>query len=628
MSPFWLHSPLTPAPSAPDPVQAPDPLKLAGITEQVLNLPLALRLDSQSVFRARRGAVYGTCDNYRELNNQWELAVARLITLGMESLSYPPRHSARMARTDHNGDPLTYQDALAQDPVQWPAAIRDELSSHRDNGTWIVELTSQMPLGCKPIPGKWVFKRKLGPVGTRYKARLVVKGFLQRFGIDFMETYAPTASLAAFRLLIALAAFYGWSLRNLDIITAFLNGNIDSDVWMTVPDGMDLDPVKYVLRLRKSLYGLKQAPRIWWNKMTSFLKEAGFYQCDVEPSVFTRMQDGFFIILLLFVDDILLTGDQEGIEAFVRECHEAFKTRDLGLPKLFLGIHVEHKDDCIILHQKSYTKRLLERFNAPANPVGTPLDTKQQLVEAPEEEHLPESEAEEYRAAVGALIYLMICTRVDLAFSLSRLSKFVNKPGIKHAAALKRLLRYLAGTQNLGIIFKRTSRPYFLIPNPILYGYSDSDFAADLNNRRSTSGFVFFLNGGPISWKSKQQPLVTGSTHDAEYVGLAIASKESTWLRKLILAILPQYAEHEMPSNTIHCDNQGAIATANQPSHSPSNRSKHIDIRFHIIREAIANGLIRLEYTRTTEMTADILTKALPKDLHQRHLEGLGIRVV
>ncbi|EED17243.1 hypothetical protein TSTA_022970, partial [Talaromyces stipitatus ATCC 10500] len=261
-------------------------------------------------------------------------------------------------------------------------------------------------------------------------------------------------------------------------------------------------PKKYVLKLRRSLYGLKQAPRIWWDRMTSFLLKAGFYQCDAEPAIFICSLDNKFLILLLFVDDILLT---------------------------------------VILHQKAYIQRILERFNAPTNPVATPLDPKHPLIEATNAESLNETDALEYRAAVGELIYLMICTRPDLAFALSRLSKFMQKPGIKHAAALKRVLR------------------------------------------------------------------------------LATASYEVIWLRKLILAILPQYAEHTMPSNTIHCDNQGAIAIANQPSHSPSTRSKHIDIRFHVIREAIANGLIRLEYIRTTEITADILTKALPKELHEYH---------
>ena len=457
--------------------------------------------------------------------------------------------------------------------------------------------------------------------GTRYKERLVIRGFLQRYGIDFMETYAPTASLAAFRLLVAISVFNGWSLRNLDIITAFLNGDVDAELYMGIPEGMDLDPKKFVLKLRRSLYGLKQAPRIWWERMRKFLLQSGFHCCDAEPGIFIRNSDSKFVILLLFVDDILLTGTDEGIEDFVKECSREFKTRDLGTPKLFLGIHIERHKDKLVLHQRSYTKRILERFNAPGNPVATPLDPKQPLVEASDTDLLNEENASEYRATVGALMYLMLCTRPDLAFTISRLSKFSSRPGTKHAIAVKRVLRYLVGTQDLGISF--------IIPdlsvNPKLYGYSDSDFAADLNNRRSTSGFVFLLNGGPISWKSKQQSLVTSSTHDAEYVGLANASYEITWLRKVMLAILPDYTESKMPANTLYCDNQGAIATASQPTWVVSGRSKHIDVRFHIIRDATANGLIRLEYIRSTDMTADILTKALPKELHLRHIKGLGM---
>jgi hypothetical protein len=430
-------------------------------------------------------------------------------------------------------------------------------------------------------------------------------------------------AIAAFRLLVAIAVHNGWSLRNLDIITAFLNGSIDSEVYMGIPEGMDLDPTRYILKLRRSLYGLKQAPRIWWDRMTSFLLKAGFYQCDAEPTIFIRSHGNKFMILLLFVDDLLLTDDQEAIEKFVQECCNEFNTRDMGTPRLFLGIHIDHQDGKVKLHQKTYIKRILERFHAPSNPVATPLDPKHPLVEATDADRLSEADSSQYRAAVGALIYLMICTRPDLAFALSRLSKFVQKPGIKHAAALKRLFRYLAGTQNLGIVFSKPSST-----EPILHGYSDSDFAADLNNRRSTSGFIFLLSSGPISWKSKQQSLMTSSTHDAEYVGLATASYEVIWLRKLILVVLPKYAEHSMPSNTIHCDNQDAIATANRPSNSPSARSKHIDICFHVIREAIANGLIRLEYVRTADMTADILTKALPKELHQRHVKGMGMETI
>ena len=609
MSPFWMQA----SPPAADqiPSQSSPSPQLQALTMSV----------SQPVYNARGNIVFGTCANIHKLDSTKELVEAAAIAQGMESLSCPPRQS-KDVRTDHNGDPLSYTDALKQDPINWPPAIQEELKSHEENGTWVIQETSQMPHGCKPIPGKWVFKHKALPDGgTRFKARLVIRGFLQRYGIDFMETFAPTASLAAFRLLVAISVFNGWSLRNLDIITAFLNGDVDTEIYMGVPEGMDLDPKKFVLKLRRSLYGLKQAPRIWWERMRNFLLKSGFHCCQAEPAIFVRNDNNGFVILLLFVDDILLTGTDQGIEAFVKECSREFKTRDLGTPKLFLGIQIERNKGKVVIHQRNYIRRLLERFNAPETPVATPLDPKQPLVEAPEMELLNEENALHYRAAVGALMYLMICTRPDLAFTLSRLSKFSSRPGTMHAAAVKRVLRYLVGTEDLGISY--------IIPDPsaspLLYGYSDSDFAADLNNRRSTSGFVFLLNGGPISWKSKQQSLITSSTHDAEYVGLANASYEIAWLRKIMLAILPDYTEFKMPANTLYCDNQGAIATTGQPTYAVSGRSKHIDIRFHIIRDAAANGLVRLEYVRTSEMTADILTKALPKEPHLRHVKGLGM---
>ncbi|EED22593.1 conserved hypothetical protein [Talaromyces stipitatus ATCC 10500] len=267
MNPFWLQQSQPPAdPVNPeDPAKPVDPMELADVAQRALDSPqsLALRMDSQPIYNPRGSVVFGTYVKIHEHDTTRELVEAALIVQGMESLSCPPWQTAERIQTDHNGDPLSYSDALLQDPIRWPPVVQEELKSHEENGTWIVQEISQMPKGCKPIPGKWVFKRKPSPdEGIRYKARLVIKGFLQRFGVDFMETYAPTASLAAFRLLVAIAVHNGWSLRNLDIITAFLNGNIDSEVYMGIPEGIDLDPKKYVLKLRRSLYGLKQAPRI------------------------------------------------------------------------------------------------------------------------------------------------------------------------------------------------------------------------------------------------------------------------------------------------------------------------------------------------------------------------------
>jgi hypothetical protein len=192
MNPFWLRPPAVPV--NPDDLAKPADLMVPA-DESDVPPSLALLTDSQTVYN-RRGVVFGTCAIIHEYDTTRELVEAALIVQGMESLSYPPRQAAeRKIQTDHNGDPLSYSDALLQDPIRWPPAVQEELKSHEGNGTWIVQEISQMPNGCKPIPGKWVFKRKLSPDGsTRYKARLVIKGFLQRFGIDFMETYAPTAS--------------------------------------------------------------------------------------------------------------------------------------------------------------------------------------------------------------------------------------------------------------------------------------------------------------------------------------------------------------------------------------------------------------------------------------------------
>jgi hypothetical protein len=236
--------------------------------------------------------------------------------------------------------------------------------------------------------------------------------------------------------------------------------------------------------------------------MNSFLVRIRFYHYNSEPAIYTRNHNGKFIILLLFVDNILLTGNSDnGIKEFIKEYFKEFKCRDLYYPKLFLGIHIKQCNDKVILYQRAYIKQILECFNAPMNPTSIPMDLKQPLVEALESELLNKEDTAEYQAVVGALIYLIIYTCLNIAFLIFYLSKFVAKPGIKHAVVLKHLFYYLRGTVDIRISFSvpnSLSNPY-----PQLIRYSDSDFAADLNNRCSTSGFIFLLNGGPILWKSK-----------------------------------------------------------------------------------------------------------------------------
>lgn len=535
----------------------------------------------------------------------------------------------RATKYDENGDPVTLQTAQNVNWDQWRNAMKAEWAAHQKNGTFRVVMRSDLPPNGSIISSKWVWKRKtLGNGSHRFKARLVIRGFMQQAGIDYDSTYAPTTSMTSLRVLLAVAVYHGWAIWNIDFVTAFLNGLVEEDIYMEYAEGLEeidpsLPPSKNaVLKLIKALYGLKQSPRIWWKVINYFLITLGFHCCiDCDVNLYTMHSNGRFVAILLFVDDLLLVGDLDLIKDVIKALNHEFELHDLGEPDLFLGIQLRRHKDGLFLHQEWYIQKLLERFDmTSASPVKTPLPKNTVLAEDPDEFLLDPETATLYRAIVGALMFLMICTRPDIAFALSRLSKFSAKPGKSHLAAAKYTLRYIKGTRTYGILY---TRPSLVLQKFPLDGFSDSAFADDIGNRRSTSAFIFVLNGAAVAWKSKQQTLVTRSTHDAEYVGLANASYEISWLRRLVASLLPNI---EGPTS-LYGDNQSAISTAYSTIDSVSSpRSKHIDIRFHIIREAIHRGDIRLTYVRTDSMVADALTKALPWPEHHRHMNAMGLR--
>jgi Reverse transcriptase (RNA-dependent DNA polymerase)/Integrase core domain len=589
-------------------------------------------------------------------------------------------------RVDINGDPLDFRSAMKQNHTNWYPAVVSEIDAQIKNGSF--EITFLPPektaIGCR-----WVFKKKTevtpvvrgekknvrvvdrtrsdpsatsdkkhddkipterclellpretgvkardskaGAVYTRYKARLVAKGYEQRYGLDFWATFSPTPRITTFRMLIALAAFFKWDIHQLDVTTAFLNADLDAEVYMEVPDGMetmvkeflksnnlkqeDLGNRKVVLRLRKSLYGLKQSPHEWNKDIDGKLKKLGFRQSEADSNLYiSTFKNGCF--LLLYVDDILLVGPSDGIRNVKSMIMSLYDMKDLGQATLFLGVEIERMPDGRIkLSQSRYIDRMLERFNMTScNGIQLPLKDD---LHASDQDPLTSEEQKDYQSLVGALNWAAVVTRPDISYTLSRLSKFLSKPAKSHKEAAKRTLRYLAGTKNYGLI-------YGINPaDAELFGYTDSNFAADTENRRSTSGFLFMLNGACIHWQSKQQSLVARSTHEAEYVGMATASYEISYLRKL-LADISHTPIHDLEPTLLYGDNMGAIATATNIDGDKTARSRHIDIRYHITREALANGTLRLEYIRTTEMTADILTKALPVEVHRRHTANMGL---
>ena len=558
-------------------------------------------------------------------------------------------------RVDVNGDPL---DFMRQNYTDWNPAVKAEIKSQVQNGTFDITFLppEKTAIGCR-----WVFKRKeeIVPVEEdqdqnqadgsrrrqernmetkiriRHKARLVAKGYEQEHGVDFWATFSPTPRITTLRILIALTAYFGWDIHQLDVETAFLNADLDTEVYMKIPQGMeelihkwlqsqglnpngDLGGRKPVLRLRKSLYGLKQSPREWNKDIDSKLKELGFRQCDADPNLYIpTFENGCF--LLLYVDDILLVGTPDSIVNVKNMIKPLYKMKDCGLATLFLGIRIERlPDGRIKLSQTHYIEKLLERFGMKyCNPTHLPM--KRELRKSDNNnDDLHPNEITEYQALVGGLNWVAIITRPDISYTLSRLAKFMSKPSKIHLEAAKQALRFLAGTKDIGLIFG--TKP----PEARLIGYTDSNFAADEDNRRSTSGFLFKLNGACVHWQSKQQSLIARSTHEAEYVAMAAASYEVSYLRKLF-ANLTATPLTDLEPTLLYGDNMGAIATATNPDGDKTPRTRHIDIRYHITREALANGTLRLKYVRTTDMTADILTKVLPIQTYRHHMKNMGL---
>jgi len=393
---------------------------------------------------------------------------------------------------------------------------------------------------------------------------------------------------------------------------------------MELPQGHDWllseNSGRYI-KLYKALYGLKQAPREWYTDIDAYLRSQGFVRSENNTNLYTR--NGY--ILVLYVDDVLITGPhQSGIDEVKKLLHDHYKMSDLGLAKQFLGMQIEQLNNGIKIHQSRYIATMLERFGmANAHATTTPLPPSPALSAKNDDDDLLDSaEKSVYMSIVGSLMYAMVCTRPDLAFTMSRLSKFMANPKAHHMTAARHALRYLRGTSNAYIHYNRATST-----QAIVEGFSDSDFASDVDTRRSTSGYAFLYNDSAISWRSKQQDMVTLSTMEAEYVGMTEAAREMIWLQRLLQDL--HSGDNTYTFLTLYGDNQSAIAFTENARHHT--RNKHIGLRYHFIRELVtpsspeSTPLIQLQYKPTADMTADILTKSLSRDLHQRHSLALGM---
>ena len=477
-------------------------------------------------------------------------------------------------------------------------------------------------IGCK-----WVYRTKTLPDGSlKAKARLVIKGYEQ---VVYGETFAPVARLTSLRMLTALAAKNGYHADHMEVIGAFLNPGIDEPEYMCLPEGIEWldsaaveknkgDNSVVVCLLLKALYGLKQAPLLWYKEIDAYLKSIGFLHSSFDPNLYTS---SFEVFLLLYVDDILLVSRLPSeIQRVKGLLSTKYKMTDLGRASSFLSIQIGQGPYSISLSQSRCIDRILRRFQMEnCNLVQTPFDPGPQ----PQDHKDPISTEDQktYQSIVGSLMYLAIATRPDLGFTIGYLSKYNLSATYRQLQTAKRTLRYLKATIDMRLVYIRDEAVPSYLGNT-LTGYSDAHFAGDTQDRKSTGGYVFLVAGGAVSWRSEKQPMVVLSTTESEYIACSETRREAIWLRGLYSELS---CTKQLPPTPINVDNQSAIYLSNRPPFHE--RTKHIDLKCCFTREALHNQEITISHCPTEEMTADILTKALPRVLHWRHVRAMGLRL-
>uniref|UniRef100_A0A2N9GPK3 Integrase catalytic domain-containing protein n=1 Tax=Fagus sylvatica TaxID=28930 RepID=A0A2N9GPK3_FAGSY len=486
-------------------------------------------------------------------------------------------------------EPQSFKEAMSMPEAPlWKEAVNSEIESILQNHTW--ELVD-LPPGCKPLGYKWIFKRKMKADGSidKYKARLVVKGYKQKEGVDYFDTYSPVTRITSIRMLIAIAALYNLEIHQMDVKTAFLNGELDEEIYMEQPEGFIVPgKEKKVCRLVKSLYGLKQAPKQWHEKFDNAMMSNGFRINECDKCVYIKNTTSGYVIVCLYVDDMLIMD-------------------------VILGIKITRTSDGLVLSQSHYIKKVLEKFGRyDDSPVKTPIDVNL---------HLTKNKGNgisqlEYSQIIGSLMYIMNCTRPDIAYSVSKLSRYTSNPGEDHWKAIVRVLRYLKYTLNYGVHYTRYPA--------VLEGYSDANWISDTNDTKSTSGYVFTLGGAAVSWKSSKQTCIARSTIESEFIALDKAGEEAEWLRHF-LEDMPMWTK-PVPPICIHCDSQSAIGRAQ--SYMYNGKSRHIRRRHNTVRQLLSNGIISIDYIKSKDNIADPLTKGLSGERVNCSSRGMGLKPI
>lgn len=529
--------------------------------------------------------------------------------------------------------PSSYREAMAsRDSQKWRAAAQAEFDGCLAQDTWVLTKRSDLPNNTNIIPVKWVFKIKTDENGviTKYKARITPKGFKQRHGIDYFEVFASTGKYKTLRVALSIAARRNMELRQLDVPQAFTQAALEEDVYMEMPEGFEI--ASMVCHLKKSLYGLKQSPRNWWLLVSAFITTSmGFRATVSDPCLFQKVsRTGQLILLFLFVDDMQVAFDKAD-ETEWSESHallkERFNITDLGESKFMLGMRItrDRHARTIKLDQELYITKALEKFGldrcktAPTPGVQTSsrsasVDGKSPLrVREGGESSQQPIDVKLYQEKVGTLLYAAISTRPDIAYAVNKLAQHMQAPTVADGKSCDRVFRYLAGTKTLGLMFGRNSNR----ADVSVSAYADADWGSDHTDRKSITGWVAMLSGDPVSWASKKQKVVAQSSCEAELYAEAAAINEIKWLHGLL---------GELGMNTVSVpvlfgDNQSTQELTKNGV--KSERTKHIDIKYHFVTDEVSRGNVQLQWVSTTRQLADVLTKALGQQQHTALSEKL-----
>lgn len=522
---------------------------------------------------------------------------------------------------------------------EWIEAIASEIKSLIENDTWkLVE----RPENRRVIGSRFVLRNKYNANGSieKRKARLVARGFSQIPGIDFQETFAPVARMSSIRAAVAVAARKGMKIEQLDITTAYLNGNVEEEIFMEAPEYLenvleliardrregesvkkaankmlkDLQKSNVVCLLNKALYGLRQAGRAWHLRLSKELRELGAVPSKSDPCLYLSGPVENRSYIIVYVDDILIMScDDSEIVKIKRHLSEKFGVRDLGCVKYCLGLEFSRSEGEITIRQRGYIHDVLERFGmTECKPVSTPLEPGLKL-ERSELETSDKTFEAPYRELIGALMYLSVATRPDITHAVSYLSQFNSCYSDIHWKAAKRVLRYLKGTDNIGLSYVCSSN------YPVMF--TDADWGNCSLDRRSYTGYVLIVSGGAVSWESRKQRTVALSSTEAEYMALSEATKDALYMSRLLRELGLISGEIVLKN-----DNVGAQKLASNPVYHA--RSKHIDIRHHFVREAVKKRSILIQHVSSDEMAADILTKGLPRGKHENCVRLLGLKSI